>query len=532
MRLPIVPFVIAATLLTAVIFLFTSMTGPGHRTLDVPRLTRLADIDGTETEVAIAPDGNRYAVVADGDLWILDGSTGRRRQITHTPEAETFPNWTPDGRRVTFTRGSDTLVLNIVAKSEELFRRNAISLSWSGTSRMAFVRDRALWVANPNGENEKKLVEADPNSDIHIRTPRFSPNSLQIAFIKTQLNLTGEVWMVDVEKGMAGPLVADRAAENPSDLGWILDGRELVYLTNRAGAYSLWHIDLAKSTILPLTSALVTIPLNRIGMGIWKDRIVLPRHFVDSNIVLSDGTIVASTEKTELEPAVSPDGKLVAYTVADENRSEIWTAGINGEKPAFRALGSEPRFSPNGYEIIYTHTDLNGNDDIWKADIRNAGAERLTDADEIDIAADPSPDGHSIAFTSSRGGAISVWMLPSAGGKRLRLNQTGYGPRYSPDGKSILFWNNSALWTMGSDGTNIREIFNGLPQPTIGVWTRKGPAFFVNGEIRTPAEKLFSGTAHPIWPKFDVLKDGRLVIAPIDIRETGLWEIDLTYKDN
>ena len=63
MRLPVIPFVIAATLLAAVWYLFTAARSD-HRTLDVPRLTRLADIDGTETEVAAAPEGNRLAVVA------------------------------------------------------------------------------------------------------------------------------------------------------------------------------------------------------------------------------------------------------------------------------------------------------------------------------------------------------------------------------------------------------------------------------------------------------------------------------------
>jgi hypothetical protein len=29
-----------------------------------------------------------------------------------------------------------------------------------------------------------------------------------------------------------------------------------------------------------------------------------------------------------------------------------------------------------------------------------------------------------------------------------------------------------------------------------------------------------------------VLQDGRFIIAPIDIRETGLWAVDLTYKEN
>jgi len=531
MRLPIVPFIVAATLLTAVVYLFTATT-PVRRTLDVPRLTRLADVDGIETEVAIAPDGSRYAVIASGELWLLNVSTGDRRQVTHTPEAESFPAWSPDGKRVTFTRGPDTFALNPDSNSVEMFRANATSLSWSPTSRTTFIRNRALWIANPNGLSEKQLVEADPDEQIVFRTPRFSPDSLQIAFIKTQLNIKGEVWTVDVLNGTPRNLVSDRAAEDPLDVGWIVEGRQLVYLTNRAGAYSLWRIDFAESTILPLTQPLVTVPLGRIGMGVWKDRIVLPRHFVDSNIVLSDGTPIVGTEKLEFEPAVSPDQKLLAYTVAEDNRFEIWTAGIDGADPKFRTLGREPRFAENGYQIVYSHSDLNGNDDIWKIDIRNGSADRVTDADEIDVTPDPSPDGRFIAFASARGGAISVWTVPTDGGKRLRINEGGYAPRYSPDGNSILFWNQQALWTMAPDGKNPRQIYSGLPEPTRAVWSGNGPAFSFNGEIRTPAKKLFSFPDRPMWPGFDILRDGRLVVAPIDIRETGLWAIDLTYKEN
>jgi Tol biopolymer transport system component len=531
MRLPVVPFIIAATLLTAAWYLFTA-TKPDHTTLDVPRLTRLADIDGIETDVDISPDGNRYAVVVSGDLWMLDMSTGGRRQVTHTPEPESFPSWTPDGRRITFTRGPDTFAIDAQTGIEEPLRRNATSLSWSLTNRAAFVRDRALWVVNADGQNEQKLVEPDAIPDVTIDRPRFSPDSLQIAFVKTQLGLRGEIWVVDATNRMTRSLVADRSSENPMDLGWINGGRDLAYLTNRAGAYSLWYVDLAQSTINPLTQPLVTVPLARIGMAVSKDRIVVPRHFVDSNIALSDGTTVVGSEKLEFEPAASPDGNRVVYTVADENKFEIWTAGLNGEKPAFRALGRDARFAANGYDIVYTHTDPTGNADIWKLDLRNGNSERLTDADEMDITPDWSPDGRSVAFASARGGAISIWTIPAAGGKRLRINDGGYAPRFSPDSKLISFWKGQALWTVQTSGHTLLKVADNVSQPAKAVWTQKGPAFFSDGSIRTATDTLLDITNHLIWPEFDVLRDGRFVIAPINIRETGLWAIDLTYKEN
>src|SRR5438093_3988689 len=308
MRPPIVPLVIATTLLTAVWFLFTS-TRPHHKVPDVPRLTRLADYVGLDTEVSISPDGNRYAFIVSGDIWVLNIATGARYHLTRTSGPESSPDWTPDGKRITFTRGSDTFAVDPDTGAEEVLRRNATSLSWSSGKRTAFVRDRALWITDASSQDEKRIVEPDPTPDVTVDCPRFSPDSLEIAFIKTQLGIRGELWVVDVSSGMARPLVSDRAAENPTGVGWINDGRDLAYLTNRSGSYSVWYVNLAQSTIQPLTQLLVAVPLARIGMAVSRDRIVLPRHFVDSNVVLSDGTPVAASEKLEFEPAASPAGK-------------------------------------------------------------------------------------------------------------------------------------------------------------------------------------------------------------------------------
>ncbi len=108
--------------------------------------------------------------------------------------------------------------------------------------------------------------------------------------------------------------------------------------------------------------------------------------------------------------------------------------------------------------------------------------------------------------------------MPASGGKRLRINDAGYAPRYSPDSRSILFWNRGAFWTMDAGGGRSREVFSGAPNPAAGAWTAKGPAFFPK-------------TERPVWPRFDVLPDGRFVIAPIEVHETSLWAIDLTYKE-
>src|SRR5262249_21420672 len=152
--------VVAAALLGAVWYLFNASKS-AERKLDVPKITRLVDIPGIETEIAIANDGNRFAVIVSGDLWLLNNATGERRQLTQTSEPESFPAWSPDGKRITFTHGTDTFAYNLDSNTQELLRNNATSLSWSPTSRTAFVSDRALWLTDAGGHNEQKVVDAD-----------------------------------------------------------------------------------------------------------------------------------------------------------------------------------------------------------------------------------------------------------------------------------------------------------------------------------------------------------------------------------
>jgi hypothetical protein len=85
---------------------------------------------------------------------------------------------------------------------------------------------------------------------------------------------------------------------------------------------------------------------------------------------------------------------------------------------------------------------------------------------------------------------------------------------------------------MDAAGQNTREVYSGIPTPIAGLWSPNGPAFVLNREIRTAAETLFTMTDRALFPQFDMLRDGRFVVAPLDIRETGLWSIDLTYKEN
>jgi hypothetical protein len=75
---------------------------------------------------------------------------------------------------------------------------------------------------------------------------------------------------------------------------------------------------------------------------------------------------------------------------------------------------------------------------------------------------------------------------------------------------------------MDTLGNTVREVSVGLAEPVAGVWsksTQDSPIL-----TKPPVDRL-------VWPGFDAVGDGRFVFAPIEIRETGLWAIELTYKE-
>ena len=98
----------------------------------------------------------------------------------------------------------------------------------------------------------------------------------------------------------------------------------------------------------------------------------------------------------------------------------------------------QPAISPDGTMIAYA-SDESGSLDIWVADVQGGGTLRLTDHPGVDE--DPSwfPDGSAIVYASDRGGTSSIWKVPRLGGVPVMLLENAAQPAISPDGKNIAF---------------------------------------------------------------------------------------------
>jgi dipeptidyl aminopeptidase/acylaminoacyl peptidase len=113
----------------------------------------------------------------------------------------------------------------------------------------------------------------------------------------------------------------------------------------------------------------------------------------------------------------------------------------------YRVKGvAEPAVSPDGRSVAFavTTTDLPAirrQTNIWRVDADGTNARALTVTDKRDSSPAFSPDGAVLAFLSTRAGDPQVFFLPTGGGEAEKKTDVpgGVGAfRFTPDGKRLV----------------------------------------------------------------------------------------------
>jgi Tol biopolymer transport system component len=103
-------------------------------------------------------------------------------------------------------------------------------------------------------------------------------------------------------------------------------------------------------------------------------------------------------------------------------------------------LTAYPALSPDGKLLAYASDRASdGNLDIWVQQVNGGNPIRLTTNGADDLEPSFSPDSSRIVFRSEREGG-GIYVVPTFGGVEQRIAELGRSPRFSPDGKCIAYW--------------------------------------------------------------------------------------------
>src|SRR5579885_37661 len=165
-------------------------------------------------------------------------------------------------------------------------------------------------------------------------------------------------------------------------------------------------------------------------------------------------------------------------------------------------LTTQPAISPDGKLVAYaSDRSGKGNLEIW---IQQMGGEpvRLTSGDADDHEPSFSPDGTRIAFRYERAGG-GVYVVPSLGGEPRLVARQGRRPRFSPDGRWIAYYvssspsrtfagpaHPSAIYVVSSTGGNPWRLQPSFPSAHDPVWTPDGRIIFTGMNQGRSANQL------------------------------------------
>lgn len=199
------------------------------------------------------------------------------------------------------------------------------------------------------------------------------------------------------------------------------------------------------------TKTLLFLLGNLIFLSAWSQKKDDKWDVNDPPGTISHKDISFTTDEgTWMSLDVSPDGQTIVFDML----GDIYTLPIGGGKAKALRTGLayevQPRFSPDGSQILFT-SDAGGGDNIWVMDANGENAKQIT-KESFRLLNNPAwmPDGQYFVarkhFTSTRSlGAGEIWMYHITGGDGIQLTkrkndqQDVNEPSVSPDGRYVYF---------------------------------------------------------------------------------------------
>jgi serine/threonine-protein kinase len=301
---------------------------------------------------------------------------------------ETSPLFTFDVVEVRYTSG--LLVYVLASGSMEAVRfdlrtrrpsgppvviATGVSLSGAGQAQIAIAANGTIAYV-PDEPRSLVFVDRAGNArpavteryNFHI--PRFSPDGRHLL-----TDFTGpdgrDVWLIDLAGGAMSRVTFDRDGHDGT---WEPDGKSVTYASaiRSGGALSFYRTRPGRTGEV---DSLFSSPAASYT-GVWlPDRSAIltagnsltPGSRGDIAIIRNGGRgpiePVVATRFDESYPALSADGKWVAYTSDQSGATEVYVRSLAGDGDQVRVSlrgGIEPLWSPDGRELFYRAPTANG----------------------------------------------------------------------------------------------------------------------------------------------------------------------------
>ena len=266
--------------------------------------------------------------------------------------------------------------------------------------------------ARPNryGHSDREERHMFPAVSTGPLDPAWSPDGRWIAF-----SMRGDIWKVPAEGGAAIALTS--GPNYHYEPAWSPDGRRLALSMDVAGNLEIGIVGADGGAVQRVASHPrvdlqptwgrdgTTVYYTSAREGRWR----IFRHDLATG---TDSALVAG-----IQPAISPDGSLLAYEQGGLRVLDLATLEsrlVREEETEYRM---KPVWTPDGERLLYVTEDKGSNDVRIIAARGGRPIELTIDPEHHEMSPSPSPDGERFAFVAFRAAIPTLYTADIAGGR-------------------------------------------------------------------------------------------------------------------
>jgi serine/threonine protein kinase len=368
---------------------------------------------------------------------------------------------------------------------------NEIAYTWMGEKG-----DNADIYIKLIGAGSPLRLTTDPAEDMD---PVWSPDGRYLAFLRE--TATGTTYYVIPALGGAERKIADAYIVPSTDrrtMDWSPDGRYLIVADKTTPqdprlSILLLSIEDGERKVLvsprgPFLASPAVSPDGKMvafvqGAGfLAQDIFVVPASGGEPRRLTFDNRYIGGLTWTR-------DGTRIVFSSYRTGLASLWEISLSGGAPVLvSGAGVDalaPSVSPHGDRLAYVHTLFHLN--IWRTEgLGRKGArsspQKLIASSRMDAEGEYSPDGKRIVFSTDRSGSFEIWVANDDGSNPVQLTSLGGSstgsPCWSPDGKRIAFDSrlegHSDIFILNSEGGSPRRLTTENAENNLPAWSRNG----------------------------------------------------------